>query len=480
MIGKNLSYTITYTLFLISCHSSNFSVTPHEILPFHETTEIPFFNDYRLENKLVIETKNSHSQLKKNWTFIIYIAAVNDLRKFAVHNIKQMLKHGSNERINILVHLDIQLMNGQKMTLRYYVDKNKLIHLNENDPHSQSMDSGDEKSLVSCCNWAIKNYPAHHYGLILWNHGTGIIDPARGRIINPSELFIFNPLTRKLELDRSIGFLDFINADDQEYRGICWDSITGNYLTNQKLDRALHEISANILQGKKLDIIGFDACLMSMLEVANIVQPYAEIMLASQEVELGTGWDYARVFEPFLINTLTPQEFARHVVTIFKETYHAITGDYTQSAINLNYVKELEKNLNLVSSLLVEGIKTESSGSVSQMIKLSSNKKNCTHFDEPSYKDLHHFYLNLQKNLPSITLHNKQDEYQFKNSLYLLLEQGKEIIKKMVIANTAGSSLKSAQGISIYFPEKRIHSSYMKTTFAQSNTWSALLRQMLL
>lgn len=42
-----------------------------------------------------------------------------------------------------------------------------------------------------------------------------------------------------------------------------------------------------------LDIIGFDACLMSMYEVAALMSPYSRYLLASEVLEPGHGWDYA-------------------------------------------------------------------------------------------------------------------------------------------------------------------------------------------
>lgn len=40
------------------------------------------------------------------------------------------------------------------------------------------------------------------------------------------------------------------------------------------------------------DIIGFDACLMGSIEVAQAVHPYGRYMVASEELEPGHGWDY--------------------------------------------------------------------------------------------------------------------------------------------------------------------------------------------
>jgi hypothetical protein len=43
----------------------------------------------------------------------------------------------------------------------------------------------------------------------------------------------------------------------------------------------------------KLDIIGFDACLMAMYEVGSTLAPYGRYLLASELLEPGHGWDYS-------------------------------------------------------------------------------------------------------------------------------------------------------------------------------------------
>lgn len=43
---------------------------------------------------------------------------------------------------------------------------------------------------------------------------------------------------------------------------------------------------------RRLDLIGFDACLMSMYEVGSALAPYARSLLASELLEPGHGWDY--------------------------------------------------------------------------------------------------------------------------------------------------------------------------------------------
>jgi hypothetical protein len=49
-------------------------------------------------------------------------------------------------------------------------------------------------------------------------------------------------------------------------------------------------------QPMQLDIIGFDACLMSMWEIGSVLSPYAKHLMGSELLEPGTGWDYSSLF----------------------------------------------------------------------------------------------------------------------------------------------------------------------------------------
>jgi hypothetical protein len=335
------------------------------------------------------------------------------------------------------------------------------------------MDSGNPQTLISCCKWAIENYPADNIALILWNHGTGIIDPIHGRVINPAGLFSFNPDINKFELDRTIGFLEFIDS----YRGICWDSSTGSYLTNQKLEEALSVIKRDILQGRKLSLLGFDACLMSMVEICNIAKHYADVMVGSQEVELGTGWNYAKVLAPFEHSSINKYEFGKHIVSVYAQTYEAITNDYTQSAINLATIEKLEEKINEIGDLIIECLKNQAHNSVKQALKLNHSHNYCTHFDEPSYVDMHHLFSNIQEKLPMFQLNNKELQAELIAHLDATLNEAKALLCNTIIFSKTGKNLSKASGLSIYFPEQRIHSSYPKTVFAHTNSWYKFLQQ---
>ncbi len=403
------------------------------------------------------------SQPMKEWTFAVYIAADNDLNYFAGKNLDDMAKVGSNHILNIVAHLDRQ--GAYERTKRVYVEKNKITQVSY---ASQKIDSGSASALIDFYDWVVKNYPAKHYALILWNHGSGICDSVGGRTINPSELFIFNPQTNMLELDRSISYLTYLQQKAEELRGICFSDTFNSFLTNQKLDYALRMIVETNLH-KKIDIIGYDACLMGMLEVANLIEPYADIAVFSEEIEMGAGWKYDEVLKPFLTQTLSPEEFARHIVTAYSAAYTPITNDFTLSAIALEKTKMLEKSLHEFSNLMIEALQYQQGNSLFYAIRASRSKKLCTHFSEPSYIDLDHFLTNIFDTMDYVNL--APEGAHLKNNIKQTITQARKHLENCVISHVEGKNLKRARGLSIYFPLGQLDPTYPITPFALSNAW---------
>lgn len=109
---------------------------------------------------------------------------------------------------------------------------------------------GDAETLSAFLNFSFENYKAREYALILWDHGNG-------------------PL---------IGYgKDMLHDDDS--------------LTLPEMREALS--SSPFSAENKLAFVGFDACLMSSVELACIWEPYAEYLVASQEIEPSFGWNYS-------------------------------------------------------------------------------------------------------------------------------------------------------------------------------------------
>lgn len=408
-------------------------------------------------------------QQESDWLFVVYMAADNNLSYFAWSNIKQMSNIGSNQNIKIVVQLNEP--GVQKKTQRYLIEKNKAIPLNSGDiAAGKKLDTGDPRTLINFCTETIAQFPARHICLVLWDHGTGYLDPVKAKVVNLHELFQLNPTDMMLELNRGRQFFADRIECKNEVRGICFDETFHSYLSNQKVDFALKTITTKL--NRKFDIIGLDACMMQMAEFGCLLHPYAHFMVGSQEVELGAGWNYKYILAPFANKSFTTPDLAKHIVQCYQKTYSRLTHDYTLSAANLDLLPALEANLNTVGALLAECINKQIDQSVYKTLQICRSKQFCTCFDEPSYVDLGNLYANIVSNLSQFKVTGDQ---KLLANLETKINEGLALQKTLIIDNVCGKNLKNATGISIYFPEKRLHASYQKTPFATTNSWARMV-----
>jgi hypothetical protein len=419
----------------------------------------------------------THSQAKKKWTILIYIAGVNDLYKYALRNIEQMIQVGSNSQLNIIIHFDFHIKGKAKETKRFYVEKNNLLQISDLPAH----DSGDAKNLISAAEWAFNSYPSDYFGLILWNHGTGSCDPHFMRkIVNPNDFFYYDKSNNKISLDRSKEFLQYIeNEDDLSHeRGICFDDTTRNYLDNKKLAFALEKIY-NLRGQKKIDILLMDACLMAGIEIAYLCAPYANYLASSEEVVLGPGYNYATTLKPLQKENVTPYDFALSIVKIFAQTYAPISNDFTQSVLNLNIMTQFTNEFKILVELLMQLKEIDNKDHMKKILKLAGSKEMVTHFSEPAYIDLIHFLENIATLItqnPKKLVFSKKENELIKEIKTCIQKKLIPILHKIIIANVNGENIPKAYGVYIYFPRYHIDESYRQAQFALATKWLTLLQ----
>ncbi len=406
---------------------------------------------------------------------VIYMAARNDLSMYAETHIRQLLELGSSDRVKIFVHLDLQKPGEPYITKNFFVEKDKLIPVGKDGP----MDSGKKQTLIATTAMAYEKFPADEVVLVLWNHGTGPIEPKLTPSVNQWELWHVNERTGKIDLDQSVGYIDRFSPGEGSFnqtKGICFDDATGNYLTIAELTDAIRYISHNVIR-KKFSIIACDACLMAGVDVFIGLNPYADYFVASQEVELGLGYKYDRIVEPLVHDEICcGEELACHFVHAFKEYYSPKIDFYTHAAIDLSYGEQLEGNLDKLARCLSYGLQHQKDKTVKEAIRLSRHKKYCIRFNEPTYIDLGNLYSNLLKNIDMCSLKDADDR-AFKNILLEILKEGITIIHDAVKANEVGSKHAHASGMSIYFPEFIVHKSYQSNAFAQKTFWLSFLKE---
>ena len=239
-----------------------------------------------------------------NWTVMIYLDADNNLGRWSELDLNEMQEVGSTENVTVIVQYDTH--GGT--TKRYKVEKGSLTLLED----MGELDMSDGATLQNFVSSTALAYPADHYALIIWNHGQGWKGAGRPGMAKS----IFN---------------DYDNGNN--------DSYLSNYYV------ALALADAESAAGIKLDILGIDACEMSVIEAAYEFRNAADIFVASQEVVSVYGWDYKDLLSRLVNNPrMTPVELARAMVESFKNYYANTSPPYDQTivalALNMKYASD--------------------------------------------------------------------------------------------------------------------------------------------
>lgn len=189
----------------------------------------------------------------QGWTVLIYMNG-SDLESaygMATRDIVEMLTAPASDDVRVILATGgTSAWQNDTIDARrtqYWRVGEDSIELLESLPPSSM---GAPETLTAFVRYGIASYPAERTALLLWNHGSGPI----------------------------VGF-----GCDELYG--C-DSLTLPELTKALADAATD---------RPLYFIGFDACLMASLETAHAVAPYARYMIASEELEPGTGWSYTHL-----------------------------------------------------------------------------------------------------------------------------------------------------------------------------------------
>ena len=117
-------------------------------------------------------------------------------------------------------------------------------------------------------------------------------------------------------------------------------------------------IRREYLEGKKIDIVGFDACQMAMIELANELSPSVRYMIASQEREYKNGWDYKALIKS-LHEEKGARSLVRRVVYEYGSKQRACAGiSYSLSALHLSRIAQVVTHLERVALYSCESLQS--------------------------------------------------------------------------------------------------------------------------
>ena len=366
------------------------------------------------------------------WTVMVYLDADNNLESAGINDINEMEMVGSSDDVNIVVQADripgYNISNSDwTTTRRYYITQdNDPFLINSLFSDLGELNMGDPQTLVDFASWAATECPAKKYLLVIWNHGGGFRSPA------------------------------YTTKD------IAWDDTSGgDRITMPELEYALSEIGTQI--GKKIDIVGMDACLMAMTEVAYQIKDYADILVTSEESEPGDGWPYDTILAQLVANsTMSSEQLATDIVNKYIIFYPY--DNVTQSAIDLSYMDDLASQLSSLAETIRGDLTTPSNKYITAAYN-SQYYSQSPYSAEKDFIDLYDFCNQLLAYSNNLEVKNIRLNIQ-QTLNYAVIKSGYN-----------GVSLSGSKGLSIYFPYYTgyIDGKYSDTNFAQDTFWDEML-----
>ncbi len=353
----------------------------------------------------------------KEWTFAVFLNADNNLDRFGVEDQEEMARVGSNENLNVVTLIDRERGPAQIN----YIEKGNIKKIKD----MGEMDMGDYKELVKFTKFIKENYPAKHYMIGIWNHGSG-----------------------------------WKAKQDEVVRGVSYDDSSNNHITNDQLAIATKEM-AQVL-GQKIDIINMDCCLMGMAEVAYAIKDNCDYFVGSEETEAGKGTPYDDVLKGWKAG-MTPKQLASHWVDAYAESYNGGSqgrDDSTQSAYDLSKTDAFLDAMNGFAKAIMAGKYAD---------KVMAAAGKTVKFAYPQNIDLGHFLKNLR---PEVT---------GDSSVITAMDKLEKAIKALVINNktTARYGMNKyaeAQGVAVYLPYNlAIESKYLTLDYSKNVLWDDML-----
>ncbi|SFL33017.1 clostripain-related cysteine peptidase [Geodermatophilus ruber] len=190
----------------------------------------------------------------EGWTVLVYSIADTDLEPYLLADLTEFAGVGSNENLQIAAMVDraADYSTDPLLGLDDWVGA-KYLSLGQGEVTELAdlgeVDTGDPAALSDFIAQGIADHPAENYALVISDHGAS-------------------------------------------WPGVGGDESAGH--STLTLDELRSGIGEGLAEAgvEKLDLLGFDACLMATYETASAMAPLADRMIASQELEPGHGWDY--------------------------------------------------------------------------------------------------------------------------------------------------------------------------------------------
>ncbi|MGC8734250.1 MAG: clostripain-related cysteine peptidase [bacterium] len=367
-----------------------------------------------------VPEENQH----KKWLVILYSAGDNNLYSSLFDDLNELEKVGSDQNTHMVSISDQgnygkQWKNAKTFYLYPDADLSKV-----NSPVIENLgkiNTADPNFMGTKIGELMKKFPADHVIVILSDHGAG-------------------------------------------WEGAIEDDTHNKFMSLSEIKQALAK--AVEIGGKKIDILGWDACLMAMAEVGYELRDFAKYMVASEQTEGADGWPYGSIFgktladvlkvaqQMMLINVdVEPKDLASMIVKATTNFTHSIK---TLSAVDLEKANLVAEKTNALAQAIMNN---------PQDFKTIKSIISSTEKFYGTFRDLGHFAQQLANAQVS------DDVKKAANELVVALNE-------YVVKEFHTNQHPNATGVSVEMPTwGGPSSSYQGTSFAKDTLWDEMLKK---
>lgn len=402
-----------------------------------------------------------------DWLILVYMAGDNSISSFVIPDINDMEKGAPTKSSNFRLY--IQADKGEKKTEKepwtgavrcpiWYqekVEEGKISTPDNEREYLSKIDSSKPEELKKFVQRGISKYPSKKIMLVLWSHGYGI-DDSKSKATNYAEsLFdsinykgIKHPLTPHILALNNL--FNSWKTPAKQLKGILEDE--GTTMSTAAISNILKDMTENIIK-KKFDIIAFDACNMSSLELAYQISDFCDIFIASENIVPPFGFPYSKILshiENSPTGDITKESLTTNIANeyelFYKENY-IWSHTYTLCCANLNFIDKITERINKLSISLIDVLLSDNRCVHVEEIKKIRNNVDSYGVNK-TFIDLGHFSELIAKSVmipePVRTEASKVHELFFSRSADNL------IICQVASKETNGRP--NATGLTIFFP----------------------------
>lgn len=404
------------------------------------------------------------AQEMKEWTFMIFMAADNNLEAATSVDINELETCGSTDKVNFVAQIDRNGSYSQNSELKWSGARRFFI-TKDNKPETMTskmlkdlgnVDMADPIALADFVSWTKENFPAKKYALILWNHGTG------WKEIQPSVMETDGGASGLPEGMQAI-------MNNISYN-ISYDDTSKTSMNIPALGETLARIKG--ILGKPLDLIGFDACLMQMIEVSWTAAPYALYQVGSPDLEPDRGWPYDLIAKELTKNpAMDGRILSEMIPVLYKKSYTGGTQGnkaVVLSTIDLSKTDLMREKINAFCNTVRKNI--------FDIDKIENARNEALKYSYGDYIDLGHFLEILIKS------NIKADTKTAATALYRAISgSGKNKSGYVSRMTFNGEKFAKTRGLSIFFPTRQGFRTYQNRykihSFCSDTEWFNFLKE---